>query len=861
MNFINKLKIFNPSLLLHIVFLSVICIFYSGIVSAQTDLFYYLPENTTLNHSIPKPSSVTGFEIGQTHLSHDQLVYFFYQLDKSSTRVKVEKYGKTYENRPLLNVIISSEENMSHLDEIRQQHLELSDPALSKNIDISDMPLIVRLGYTVHGNEASGANASVLVAYYLAAAQGKEIDNLLSKTIILIDPCLNPDGYQRFSSWVNENKSKNPNPDPNNREANEPWPNGRTNHYWFDLNRDWLPAQHPESVGRLIMYHYWKPNIQTDHHEMGRNSTFFFQPGVPSRNHPLVPAKAYELTDKIAAYHASALSKNQRLFFSKENFDDFYFGKGSTYPDINGGIGILFEQASPRGLVRETINGIITFPYAIKNQFLVSMSTLKAGFELRNELLEYQRSFYQTALKDADKKKFKAYVFGKDDDPYRSAKLAQMLQRHKITLYKPSADISINGDNFKTDASYVVPLNQPQQRLITNIFERRTVFLDSLFYDVSAWTMDLAFGMDIDVLMDKNFIGKEIESIEFPKGYVDAKSKYAYAIKWQSYMAPALVNQLLKRDIRLKVATQSFTDKESIKYNTGTIILPVGTQDKPGDDIFDLLEKYAVKYGVQVHALQSGTTITGPDLGSNSFRPLQKLHIILLTGKGVNSYEAGEVWHLLDQRLDIHVTMAETARLRQINLTPYNVIMMPNGSYSSLTTQDAEKIKEWVKEGGTLIAWKQTLKWLKKNKLAEIEFIKPKSDSIKMTTYADMDKAKGAQRIGGAIFNTDADLTHPLLYGYSNPHIPVFRNSTLMIKPSNSQYANPIHYTGEPLLSGYISKQNNDLLKNTPTVYISKYGSGKIIAFIDDNNFRAFWYGTNRLTINSIFFGSIIRIR
>ncbi len=831
---------------------------------AQTDLFYYLPENTSLNENIPTPASVIGFEIGQTHISHDQLVYFLYQLDKSSTRVKVEKYGKTYENRPLLNIIISSEKNMNRLDEIKRQHLKLSDPALSKNIDITDMPLVVRLGYTVHGNEASGTNASALVAYYLAAARGQKIDSILSKTIILIDPCLNPDGYQRFSSWVNENKSKNLNPDSNNREANEPWPQGRTNHYWFDLNRDWLLAQHPESVGRLIIYHNWKPNIQTDHHETGRNSTFFFQPGVPSRNNPLVPQKTYELTGKIAGYHAGALSKYQRLFFSKETFDDFYFGKGSTYPDINGGIGILFEQASPRGLIRETINGIITFPYAIKNQFIVSMSTLKAGLDLRTELLEHQRTFYQTAVEDAKKKDFNAYVFGKNDDPYRSAKLAQMLQLHKISLYKPKEDISVNGIDFKAGASYVVPLDQPQQRLISSIFERRKGFIDSLFYDVSTWTMDLAFGLEIEKLndsnIDLNIIGEKVEQIAFPKGYVVAKTNYAYAIDWRSYMAPALVNQLLKRDFRLKVATKPFKNKASINFAPGTILLPVGIQEKSGDDIFDLLEKYAAKYGVRVHALKSGTSVTGPDLGSKSFIQLQKIRIILLTGSGINSYEAGEVWHLLDQRLDIHVTIAETARLKQINLTPYNIIMMPDGSYTSIGTSGIEKIKVWVKNGGSIIAWKRALNWLKDNQLADIEFIKPETDSTKMIAYSDMDKVKGAQRIGGAIFNTNADLTHPLFYGFNNSNIPVFKNNTLILKASKNLYANPMRYTDKPLLSGYISKQNEGLLKGTPAIYVEGYGAGRVIAFTDNHNFRAFWYGTNRLIINSIFFGSVIRI-
>lgn len=830
---------------------------------AQTSLFYYLPENTTLNPAIPTPAQVNGFEIGEWHLSHDQEVYYFYELDRSSSRVKVEKFGETYENRPLLNVIISSEENMNRLDEIREQHLKLYDPALSKDLDITDMPLVVRLGYTVHGNEASGTNASVLVAYYLAAAQGKEIDSLLSNTIVLIDPCLNPDGYQRFSSWVNENRSKNLNPDPNNREANEPWPQGRTNHYWFDLNRDWLPAQHPESQGRLKIYQDWKPNIQTDHHEMGRDATFFFQPGIPARNHPLVPQKTYELTEKIASWHAKALDKYQRLYYSKESFDDFYFGKGSSYPDINGGIGILFEQASPRGMLRETENGTISFPYAIKNQFLVSMSTLRAGIALRTELLNYQREFYKSALEEADKFTFKAFIFGNNDDPYRSAKLAEMLLRHKIILYKPLTDITASQKTFNAGTSYLVPVNQPQQRLINAIFERRTTFTDSLFYDISAWTMDLAFGLQIEKLNSKNMdvIGEVLEQVKYPEGGAHVKSSYAYVIDWHPYLAPALVYQLLKRDIRLKVATKPFTDYNSRSYDRGTILLPLGIQEQSGDDIYELLEKYSAKYGVRVHALESGFSGKGMDLGSHLFEPLQKPNVMLLTGYGVSSYEAGEVWHLLDQRMDIHVTLAEISELSHIKIASYNVLIMPGGWYGSLGSTGVEKIREWVKNGGTLIAWKGALNWLQKNKLADIEFVRLKEDSTKTIAYSNMDKIRGAQRIGGAIFNTTADLTHPLLFGYSNTHIPVFRNSTLFLKTSGNPYAHPLRYTDKPLLSGYISKENEALLKDTPAVYIAGCGSGKVIAFTDDNNFRAFWYGTNRLTINAIFFGNIIRTK
>lgn len=304
---------------------------------AQADLNYYLPESGEYIPSVPTPASVLGHEVGEWHVTHDKLVYYFYRLAQSSPRVKVEKIGQTYEHRPLLQAIITSEKNHAKLEQIRAEHLKLSLPDQSSTCNVKEMPVVIRLGYSVHGNEPSGANGSLVVAYELAASLSHETDEILDKCIIIIDPSLNPDGLQRFAGWVNAYKSGNLNSDPNSVEFHEPWPRGRTNHYWFDLNRDWLMAQHPETESRLAAYHAWMPNIQTDHHEMGSDDTFFFQPGIPSGRNPLIPDGNASLTEKIARYHAAMLDKERRMYFSKEQFDDFYFGKGSTYPDIQGG--------------------------------------------------------------------------------------------------------------------------------------------------------------------------------------------------------------------------------------------------------------------------------------------------------------------------------------------------------------------------------------------------------------------------------------------------------------------------------------------------------------------------------------------
>ena len=420
-----------------------------------------------------------GHEVGEWHVTHDKLVQYMYALAGSSDRITLDKRGTTFEGRPLPLLTITSPKNHQNIATIQSSHVSLTEPAGS-SLNISDMPVVVYQGFSIHGNESSGANAALAVAYHLAAGQGTEMDKLLNEVVILFDPCYNPDGLQRFAYWANIHKSQNINPDPNDREYSEVWPGGRTNHYWFDMNRDWLPAQLPESRVRINTFHNWYPNILTDHHEMGSNSTFFFQPGIPARTHPLTPQKNQDLTGAIGKFHAKAFDKLGSFYYTEEDFDDFYYGKGSTFPDINGAVGILFEQASSRGHAQETDNGILTFPFTVRNQFTAALSTLEAAVSMRGELLGYQRDFYNNARKEAARNK-DAIVFGDEKDAAKTYHLAEILNRHKIVLHELKSDFTANGKTFKKGYSYVVPKNQKQTRLIQAMFEKRTEFKDSLF--------------------------------------------------------------------------------------------------------------------------------------------------------------------------------------------------------------------------------------------------------------------------------------------------------------------------------------------------------------------------------------------
>ncbi len=818
------------------------------------NLNYYLPQDVNYNANIPTPESILGFQIGEWHASHDKIVHYMQTLAEASDRITIENRGNSYENRPILLLTITSTKNHQNIEKIRTDHLQLSNFQLTNAIDINNIPLVVYQGFSIHGNEASGANAGLLVAYYLAAAEGAAIDELLENTIILFDPTYNPDGLHRFSTWVNMHKNEHITTDNNDREYRESWPNGRTNHYWFDMNRDWLVSQLPESQARIKSFHKWKPNILTDHHEMGTNATFFFQPGIPSRTHPLTPKLNQKLTAKIGEYHAKALDKIGSLYFTEERYDDFYYGKGSTFPDINGGIGILFEQASSRGHAQQTDNGLLTFPFAIRNQFTTALSTLEAGKNMRIELLNYQNNFYKNAKSEVTKDKNKAIIIGDKDDKTKLFQFTKMLERQHIKYNKLNKNVKSGGKIFSTTSSYIIPLNQPNYRMIKAMFETRTSFQDSLFYDISAWTLPLAFNLDYSYTNNTSAIGEEVTSLEFPEAKVNSKSNYAYIFEWDEYYTPKALYSILQHQLRAKVALKPFSINGK-KYDYGTILIPVENQKKTSDEIYSLLQKISKDTGVNIDAVSTGIT-KGIDLGSSYFKIVKLPKIAVLVGDGITPYDAGEIWHVLDTRYNIPITKLDTKDLDKVDLTKYTTLIMASTSGSTLN-KNHQNLKDFVIKGGVLIGYRNALRWLNNNKFIKLGFKKSKPLS-KNISFAARENYKGAQVIGGAIFEANIDRTHPVNFGYNKDKIALFRNTTLFIKADSTNYRNPIQYTKNPLLSGYISKENLKTLKETIPFKTANLGKGKVIVFTDNTNFRAFWYGTNKLMMNAIFFGKMM---
>jgi hypothetical protein len=839
---------------------------------AEVALDYYLPAGTPYDAKVPTPQQHFGFQVGEWHLRSDQIVSYLRAVaDAAPQRVKFEVLGYTHERKPLILLTITSPANHARLEEIREQHLALTAASGSNSGDVTRMPVVVDMGYSIHGNEPSGVNAMPLVVYHLAAAQDPRVEQMLENAIVLVEAYRNPDGGDRAAQWFNQHKSINAlSSDPADREHNEAWPRGRFNHYWFDPNRDWLPLVHPEALARAELFHRWRPNVLTDHHEMGTNTTFFFQPGVRTRNNPSIPSRVIELTHKIAAYHQRALDGRGIFYYSEQGFDDFYPGKGSTYPDLHGTVGILYEQASSRGHAQDSINGLLTFPFTIRNQVITSFSTLEAAIALRTDLLTLQRDFSRVTAQLAEKSKVRAYVFGDDGDPARAWALLDLFAKHRIQVRPLDADISAEGHEFKRGHAWVVPTDQPQHRLITEMFVRRTKFEDNVFYDVSAWTLPLAFNLPFAELDKLPAAGAVAPVPPFPSGkLVGAHNDYAYLIDWRGYYAPRALRRLQQAGIKVKGLTGTevevaVSDGTRATLKPGAILVPVGMQVAKAAKIREVIDQVVREDAVVVYGVTTGLTPRGNDLGSASFVPLELPRVALIVGQGVDPQEAGAAWHVLDQRVGIAPTLLDVAQASRVDLWRFNAIVMVDGTYDDLSESTVTSLKRWIRDGGTLVTIGKAMQWAAKKEIAALEFGDARAQrsgepkGAWRIPYAQGQDTEALKLVSGAVFAASIDVTHPLGFGFNGDRLSLCRANTIILRPSKSPYETPAVYTANPLQSGYASEANQRQIAESAAAVALPIGRGVVIALPDDPNFRGFWYGGNRLFFNALFFGSAI---
>ncbi|MBT8257974.1 MAG: zinc carboxypeptidase [Bacteroidia bacterium] len=818
---------------------------------------YFFKDKAPFDSNIPSPEEFLGYPIGHQHTRHDLIVAYLEKLAELSDRASIEIYGKTHEKRKLVMLTVSTPENLSNLENIKRDHLRFVDPN-DNPTNYNDVPIFVQLGYNVHGNEPSSSEAAMLTAYTMVASNSSEVMNYLNNAIIFIDPTINPDGRDRHTQWANQFKANQLVSDGSDAEHNEAWPRGRTNHYWFDLNRDWLLAVHPESQGKLNWYHKWYPNVVTDFHEMGTRSHYFFEPMKPiGSKDPIMPKENYTtLNDIFATYFVEALDDIGSLYYTKESFDGTYPGYGSSYPDLQGALALLFEQASSRGHLQETHYGTISFPFTIRNQYKSSIATVKAAVENKGTLREYQQDFFKSAINVGAPSGYAAYEFGDAYDMNRNRAFVDFLLKHKIDVYK-------------RDNKYVVPLKQPQRRMVQTMFETYRQYSDSVFYDASAWSVANFYNLKYKGLSRFNTSGEPLASIDKSEVVPVPKSSYSYILDWDDYYAPSALYYMQSKGLKVEVAFKPFSVMTTAglkSFNYGSVLIPVSLQNESPEEVLKIVNEAKAKFNVPIFGTKTGFSNSGIDLGSNNFRAVKKPKVALLIGDGVSSYEAGEVWHLLDTRVHMPVSKIQMRSFRNANLDKYNTLVMVSGSYSQLDSMQVKRLSNWASKGNTLVTIGRASQWAINKKLVKEKLTKkPKSkDSTKVTKrlpYVDASEHLGRERVGGAIFEVDLDITHPLGFGYRSDKLPVYKNNNVFIAPSKNAYATVAKYTDKPHIDGFISEKNLDIfLKPSASLIVSPMGRGRAVLFADNPNFRGAWYGTNRLFINSLFLGSQISI-
>lgn len=823
----------------------------------QPDYFY--PQTKNFNAAIPTPSAFLGYPIGSHHTRHDKVVEYFKELDKLSDRMILEEIGYTYEHRVQIVATITSSGNHARLEEIRQKHL-----SRTTNEGDAATPLVIQLGYNVHGNEPSSTEAAMLTAYYLVANEDEETKKWLNEMVILLDPVYNPDGRDRHTHWANMHKATPLVSDPNDREHNEVWPGGRTNHYWFDLNRDWFLGIHPESKNRLAFFHKWRPYVMTDHHEMGTNSTFYFDPGKYSSNNPIVPAYLYDTVyPKFGEYFSKAMDNIGSLYFTKEAFDKLYPGYGSSYVNFYGGAGFLFEQASSRGHLQETGSIPLTFEFTIRNQFNASLATVRASLTERSMLLKLRKDFYASMSSQAKANPVKAYVFGDTRDINRTYAFVNLALQHQVEVYELPATSTLGSTQFVKGCSFVVPTDQPNYLMVRSLFEKQITYTDSLFYDASTWSVIHGFNLPYEEVRSSVSKGKQITAPLLYSAKPVLHSNYAYVIDFADYNVHKALYKLQQKGVFVKTAFKPFSlilDGQKRNFSYGSLLISVQNQKLSPQEVFEAMKEVNSTCSIDVHAVTTGYNTTGIDLGSGNFVITKQPKAAMLVGQGISGYEAGEVWHLLDQRIGMPITKIDVSNFSRVELNSYTTLIMVGGTYS-LDKASTDKIKNWAQTGGTLVTLKSASEWVvKQNLVKEKLILQDTTKTPRRFDFATAHDREGARQLGGSIFQVDVDITHPIGFGFSNRRVSVYRNGRTYLQPGKNPYSTVAQYVAKPLIGGYLHPSQTAKIANSAAIAVSSIGSGRVILFTDNPNFRAYWYGTNKLFLNALFFGPIIPV-
>ena len=811
---------------------------------------------------LKSPEEFLGYTIGTKFTPHHKVVDYFKSVAAAMpSMVKLEQYGQTNEGRPLMVAYISSETHISNLNNIRLHNLSLAHQATNVNSN-DDYPAIVWLSYNVHGNESSSTEASMLTLYALVDPKNAQTKQWLKNTLVIIDPCLNPDGRDRYVNWFNSVVGKNYNPSPGAREHHEPWPGGRTNHYNFDLNRDWAWQTQTESQARVALYNQWLPQVHVDFHEQGINAPYYFAPAAQPY-HEVITQWQRDFQNTIGKNNARYFDEKGWLFFTKEEFDLTYPAYGDTYPLFNGAVGMTYEQAGSgsAGLGVTIDSGdTLTLVDRALHHYTTSLSTIQVASQNAPKLLSEFKRFYDDAVSKGVGI-YKSYIIKNNpDDAERIQSLLQLLLKNHIQ-YGSSQSGTFRGLNYDTkkQESFAVNANdivvsslQPKSALVKVLFEPDTHFVDSLAYDITAWSLPYAFGLKAYATTQQMDVHAVEHSTNVNNNVQDA---YAYIIRWNGMQTVKLVTQLLQKGIRLRYSEAAFETGGQVFNRGAVLVLKTSNQHIP--DLWKTVRDAANAYGVAITPASSGFVDKGYDFGSSKIHSIKARRIAVLTGEGVNASAAGEVWFYFDQVLNYPITFINAKDAAGINWNHYDVVIMPDGNYRFLNDKkEAEQLKSWIANGGHVVALEGAVAQLAK--LSWGLKLKHQDSTEAIDPYASLKKYGERERdnipasVPGSIFKVEMDNTNPLAFGYPNHYYTLKQDDRVYEFIENGGWNVGVLKRNKPV-AGFVGSKVQNKFEDGLLFGVQNIGDGTVTYLADDVLFRSFWENGKLMFANAVF--------
>lgn len=809
---------------------------------------------------VPQPDDFLGYPLGSQFTRHFEVVNYVKAVEKASPKVQVTPYGKTYEGRELVLAIVSSPENLANLEEIRLNNLRAAGMA-DGNIKGQRIP-IVWLSYNIHGNEPSPSEAAMKTLYELTT---NDTANWLNEVVVIIDPCINPDGRDRYVNWYRQAANSLPNVLPESWEHQEPWPGGRVNHYLFDLNRDWCWQTQEESRQRAIQYHKWMPHVHVDYHEQGVNDPYYFGPAAEPF-HEVITDWQRNFQVYTGKNHAKYFDKRGWLYFSREIFDLFYPSYGDTWPTYQGAIGFTYEQAghgtAGRG-IRIQNGDTLTLSDRISHHFITGLSTVESAVKLKDSLLENFDQYFEDAKKGANSP-YKSFVISHKNPPHKLASFLELLDRNAIQYEEASATKGeYKGYDFQAhettsfrlnESDVVISMNQPQANLIRVLLEPEAKLVDSLTYDLTAWSLPFAYDLQAWAV-DQEIKTKAFQGVPlYARSAKEGDTPYGYACKWEDMGAATFLSKALVAGFKARYTTVE-TSIRNITLEKGSLVFLKA--DNKGKNLLEL-NKLAGDY-TELYPIESGFSDMGKDLGSDTYKLIHAPKIAIAGGSGVNPGAFGESWYYFERVLEYPVSVIPAENLNRAPLASYDIVVLPSGRYQRYR----KTLKNFVQQGGRVIALEGAMSTFAghgendpfKTSLSqalEEAIEKEAEEEVALQPYEGRERSSISNYTAGSIYALTLDPTHPLSYGLGKQIHIIKRNGQAYPFLSNG-YQVGILESGKPV-SGFSGSRLQKRLKDSMVWGAERQGGGQIIYFADSPIFRGFWYTGKLAMANSIFF-------